>query len=156
MRAICTESAGESPIASRRIPEKPSIASDWLPGKQPVRRTHLLPEVDRADSAAELPVDSAEGLPVVHLEAARAAAVAWETRREPAGKTTPRPVLADGRIYYVTRAGLMYVLAAQPEFKLLAKNEFPGDDSGFSATPAIGGNDLFVRSNKYLYCLSSD
>ena len=71
------------------------------------------------------------------------------------GQDYASPVLADSRIYYITRSGLMYVMAAQPEFKLLAKNQFQGDDSGFSATPAISGGDLFTRSNKYLYCVSS-
>jgi hypothetical protein len=64
--------------------------------------------------------------------------------------------LVNGRIYVVTRSGLTYVLAAKPEFEVLAKNQFGSDDSGFCATPAVSDGDLFIRSNTHLYCVSED
>ncbi len=64
--------------------------------------------------------------------------------------------LADARIYVVTRSGLTYVLAAKSEFEVLAKNQFGADGSGFCATPAVSRGDIFIRSNKHLYCVSDD
>ena len=64
-------------------------------------------------------------------------------------------VVAGGNVYVLTTSGLTYVFEAKPEFKLLAKNQFESDDSGFNSTPAISDSELFIRSNKYLYCVSS-
>jgi outer membrane protein assembly factor BamB len=63
-------------------------------------------------------------------------------------------VLADGKVYILTTAGVTYVVDAKPEFKLLAKNRFESDESGFNSTPAISDGQLFIRSNKNLYCVS--
>jgi hypothetical protein len=64
-------------------------------------------------------------------------------------------VLAGGRIYAVTRTAGTYVLAPGAEFKQLAHNALT-DDSDFNATPAVEGRQLFLRSNKYLYCFESE
>jgi len=63
------------------------------------------------------------------------------------------PVLANGALYAVSRRTGAYVIAAQPEFKLLGQNRFT-DDSDFNATPAIAGKQLFLRSNRSLYCVA--
>lgn len=65
------------------------------------------------------------------------------------------PVLADGALVAVSRRNGTFVLAAQPEFKLLGQNRFSGDDTDFNATPALDGRQLFLRSNQYLYCVGS-
>jgi outer membrane protein assembly factor BamB len=64
-------------------------------------------------------------------------------------------VLGDGKIYYVTRTGRTFVVAAQPEFKLLATNDLTdrSDRSRFDASPAIADGKVFVRSERYLYCI---
>ncbi|MGA2065696.1 MAG: PQQ-binding-like beta-propeller repeat protein [Thermoguttaceae bacterium] len=64
------------------------------------------------------------------------------------------PVLADGKIYYVSRSGETFVYATGPEFKLLGQNRFAPDGGDFSATPAVGDGELFIRSSKYLYCVA--
>jgi hypothetical protein len=46
----------------------------------------------------------------------------------------------------------MFVLAAKPEFELLATNELR-DGSLFNASPAVTGNRILLRSDKYLYCV---
>ncbi len=66
------------------------------------------------------------------------------------------PVIADGKIYQFTRDGTCHVLAAQPNYNLLATNRFESDSSGFNATPALSNGQMFVRSNQYLYCIGSD
>lgn len=69
------------------------------------------------------------------------------------GSDYASPVLADGKLYYVTRAGNMHVLKAGKSFEQLAVNRVTDDTEDFSATPAVSNGDLFVRSNKHLYCV---
>ena len=65
------------------------------------------------------------------------------------------PVLANGHLYAVSRRNGTLVIEAKPEFKLVAENKLAGDDSDFNATPAIAGRQLFLRSNRNLYCIES-
>ena len=69
------------------------------------------------------------------------------------GQDYSSPVLADGKIYFISRSGETYVYAAGPEFKLLGQNHFT-DGGDFSATPAVSDGQLFIRSSKYLYCVA--
>jgi outer membrane protein assembly factor BamB len=64
------------------------------------------------------------------------------------------PVAPGDRVYAVTRRAGVYVLEGGAEFKQLARNE-PLDDSDFNATPAVSGRQLFLRSNRCLYCLEA-
>jgi outer membrane protein assembly factor BamB len=61
-------------------------------------------------------------------------------------------VVGDGKIYIVTRGSGTYVLAAKPEFELLAHNNLD-DRSTFNASPIIADSKLILRSNKFLYCI---
>jgi hypothetical protein len=63
-------------------------------------------------------------------------------------------VLAGERLYAVSRRGGTFVLAARPEFEQLAHNRLASDQSDFNASPAISDGQLFLRSNRYLYCLA--
>lgn len=63
------------------------------------------------------------------------------------------PVLADGKIYYVSRHGGTFVVAAAPKFNLIAHNVFKDDKSTFNAGPAVSQSQLFLRSDRYLYCI---
>jgi outer membrane protein assembly factor BamB len=65
------------------------------------------------------------------------------------------PVLAGGNLYAVSRRNGTFVLAAQPQFKLVAHNSLASDTTQFNATPAPAGKDLFLRSDKFLYCLAT-
>jgi outer membrane protein assembly factor BamB len=62
------------------------------------------------------------------------------------------PLLADGKIYYVSRTEGTYVVEVGPKFKLLAHNTL-GDDSVFNASPAVSDGQLLLRSDRYLYCI---
>jgi outer membrane protein assembly factor BamB len=64
------------------------------------------------------------------------------------------PVVAGDKLVVVTRWDGTLVLPARPEFKILARNRFAGDESDFNATPAISDNELFLRSNQALYCVA--
>lgn len=69
------------------------------------------------------------------------------------GQDYGSPVMADGKIYFTTRAGDTHVLAAGEEFEQLAVNRVTSEREDFSATPAISGGNLFIRSSKHLYCV---
>ena len=60
-------------------------------------------------------------------------------------------LLADGKLYVVTRYGGTLVLAAKPQFQQLAHNRL-ADKTVFNASPITCGGNLILRSNKNLYC----
>lgn len=64
------------------------------------------------------------------------------------------PILANDRIYIVSRYDGTYVLPASPTFEVLAQNKFESDQSDASATPAIIGNEMYLRSGEFLYCIT--
>jgi hypothetical protein len=49
----------------------------------------------------------------------------------------------------------MHVLKATDKLESLAVNRVTNDTEDFSATPAISSGELFVRSNKNIYCIST-
>ena len=61
------------------------------------------------------------------------------------------PVAASDRIYFVARDGTALVIRRGPKLEVLATNRL---DDGIDASPAIVGNELFLRGNNYLYCIS--
>lgn len=61
------------------------------------------------------------------------------------------PVAADGRIYLAGRDGKTVVLAQGDTLKVLAVNSL---DDAFDASPALTGEQLFLRGQKHLYALS--
>jgi len=61
-------------------------------------------------------------------------------------------LLAAGRLYYVTRSGKIFVLAAGPQFEQLAVNDL-SDRGVFNGSPAVAGNRLLLRSDKFVYCI---
>lgn len=62
------------------------------------------------------------------------------------------PVAAAGRVYLVGREGTTLVLRQGDEVKILATNRL---DDEIDASPALAGKDLFLRGEKYLYCIST-
>jgi outer membrane protein assembly factor BamB len=78
--------------------------------------------------------------------------VVYEKRMERANQVYASTLLADGRVYHLDRSGRTYVLTARPEFELLATNDLR-DGSVFNASPAVLGDRLLLRSDKFLYCL---
>jgi outer membrane protein assembly factor BamB len=60
---------------------------------------------------------------------------------------------AADRIYVVGRNGTTVVLKHGPELDVLATNVL---EEGIDASPAIVGNQLFLRGEKHLYCIQED
>ena len=72
----------------------------------------------------------------------------------------PRPdkfwssgVLAGGNLYFVSQHNGTYVVAAKPKFELVAHNVLADDDSRTNASPAISDGQIFLRTDKNLYCI---
>ena len=63
-------------------------------------------------------------------------------------------VIADGKIYVVTRRGGTIVLAAKPKFEELALNKLT-DRTQFNASPIVSGGKLYLRSDQNLYCIAN-
>jgi outer membrane protein assembly factor BamB len=78
--------------------------------------------------------------------------VVYEQRLPRAGQVYSSSLLADGRVYHFTREGKTFVLAAKPEFELLATSDL-NDGSLFNGSPAVDGKRLLIRSDKFLYCV---
>lgn len=78
--------------------------------------------------------------------------VVYEERLPRGDQFYASAVLANGKLYYVNRRGKTFVLAAKPEYELLSVNDL-SDGSTFNASPAVAGNHLLIRSDKFLYCI---
>jgi hypothetical protein len=70
------------------------------------------------------------------------------------GSDYSSPVVADGKVYYVQGSGSCIVLKAGDKFEQLAVNSVTTDRESFGATPAISNGEIFLRSDKHLYCVS--
>ncbi|MEE2989845.1 MAG: PQQ-binding-like beta-propeller repeat protein [Planctomycetota bacterium] len=64
-------------------------------------------------------------------------------------------VLADDKLYSVSRSAGVFVLATGPRFKQIGQNKLDNDESQFNASPAISRGQIFLRSDKQLYCIES-
>ncbi len=74
--------------------------------------------------------------------------------RMPTGGRVYASIVSDGEhLFLTTRDAGVLVLAAQPEYKELAINKLGSEAERFNATPAIIGDCLLLRSDKYLYCI---
>jgi hypothetical protein len=79
----------------------------------------------------------------------------YEERLPGAGQIYASPVLADGKLYYVARSGRTWVVAAKPQFEVLTTNDL-GRVGMVNASPAVAGGRLFLRSDRFLFCLGQD
>jgi outer membrane protein assembly factor BamB len=59
------------------------------------------------------------------------------------------PVLIDGKVYATSSAGDVYVFAAEPTFRMLARNEL---GETVRATAAVADGRLYIRGERHLYC----
>tara|TARA_Y100000758_G_scaffold231187_1_gene168019 strand:- start:426 stop:1724 length:1299 start_codon:yes stop_codon:yes gene_type:complete len=64
-------------------------------------------------------------------------------------------VLADDKLYSVSRSAGVFVLATGPRFRQIGQNKLENDESQFNASPAISRGQIFLRSDKQLYCIES-
>ena len=106
----------------------------------------MAPSVGQANNSRRLPVLRPALLPPWHSQ----------ERLKSAGRVYASVLLAEGRLYAVSREKGTWVLAAQPEFKQLAHNVFESDSSIFNGSPAILGSNIYLRSDEKIYCIGGD
>jgi outer membrane protein assembly factor BamB len=75
----------------------------------------------------------------------------WGPERTAPGTVDSSPLLADGKIYITNESAVTTVLAAGPQFKVLATNELDG--SYTLSSIAVAGKQLFLRTGTHLYCI---
>ncbi len=85
------------------------------------------------------------------VEAATGKTLVERTRMPDIRGIYASPVGAGDRVYYVGRDGTTLVLKKGPEFEVLATNKL---DEPIDSTPALAGNQIFLRGEKSLYCIS--
>jgi outer membrane protein assembly factor BamB len=91
---------------------------------------------------------------IVYCVKASDGQLAYQKRLDPAaGYIYASATYGDGKIYYVSRTDGVYVVAASPTFKQLAHNVIKSDPNVFNASPAIADGKLYLRSDRYLYCI---
>ena len=91
-------------------------------------------------------------LGIAYCARAASGEIVFEQRLQRAGQVYASALLAGGRLYYLTRDGRTFVLAAKPAPEQLGVNDLR-DGGVFNATPAVDGQRLLIRSDKYLYCV---
>ncbi len=74
----------------------------------------------------------------------------WQLRLK--GTFWASPVLADGRLYCVSREGLVQVVQLGKQGKLLATSQI---DDGISASPAVAQGAVFFRSDRHLWKIAA-
>jgi outer membrane protein assembly factor BamB len=124
-------------------------------GKGDVTKTHTLWQKDFGNTVTS-PVFHKGHVywagPVATCLNAADGKVVYKERLKPDADTFyAAPVLGDGKIYYVSRTNGTYVVAAGPKFKQLAHNTL--DKSVCNASPAVSNSQLFMRSDRFLYCI---
>ncbi|MCS6851852.1 MAG: PQQ-binding-like beta-propeller repeat protein [Gemmataceae bacterium] len=75
----------------------------------------------------------------------------WQERL--GGKFHASPVAGDGKIYFGSLEGTVTVIEASPKFNLLSRNQL---GEGIIAGLALAGGNIFVRTEKHLYCIGPD
>jgi outer membrane protein assembly factor BamB len=62
------------------------------------------------------------------------------------------PLLIDGKVYAASAGGDIYVFAAEPTYRLLARNAL---GELIRATPAVAGGRLYIRGERHLFCIGN-
>ena len=78
--------------------------------------------------------------------------VVYEERVPGIGGVYASAIVGAGKIYYISRHGGTFVLAAKPKYELLAHNKLEGYRNAH-ASPAVNGQQLVLRMDNFLYCI---
>lgn len=76
----------------------------------------------------------------------------WGPEHTARGPVSASPVLADGKLFITNEETVTTVLAAGPEYRVIATNTLSGEGRTLSSL-AISGNQLFLRTSTHLYCI---
>jgi len=86
---------------------------------------------------------------VIHCIEAETGKVIYQGKRIELGTYSASPLLAEGKIYNISEDGTVTVIKAGAEFEILAVNRL---DNHTLASPVAVDNQLFIRTDDYLYC----
>jgi outer membrane protein assembly factor BamB len=89
---------------------------------------------------------------IAYCAEAKSGKILYQQRMNRAGQVYASALLAGDRIYYLTRDGKTFVVAAKPKYEELAVNDLR-DGSIFNGSFAVDRNRLLVRSDKFLYAI---
>ena len=129
-------------------------------GRGDVTGSHVLWKIARGSEICTPIVDRGylywahEESGTAHCQNAKTGEVMYQERLDPApGRIYASGLLVGDRIYYVSREKGTYVVEAKSAFRQLARNVIESDSSIFNATPAVSRGQLFLRSDRFLYCI---
>lgn len=164
-RLWSSEVLGEGKVPSPVIAEGLVFTSGGWGGKETIKAFKLGPQGDLKES--NLVWEQRKGMPKVpsmvyvkpHLFAitdggiatcmkAASGEIVWQERV--GGNFSASPIAANGRIYFVGDNGDTTLIEAGPTFKILAKNSL---NEKLQASPALAENQLFIRTEKHLFCI---
>ena len=74
-------------------------------------------------------------------------------RRRPTGDYASAIKVGD-MLLLTTRSGTTHIVRPTEDFQRITGNTFADDEGPFNATPAVSDGELFIRSDKRLYCIS--
>jgi outer membrane protein assembly factor BamB len=61
------------------------------------------------------------------------------------------PIIADNMVYLLDRSGVMHIVKADAEFKLIAESPL---GEGADCSPAFSDKKIYIRGKEYLYCIT--
>ena len=89
---------------------------------------------------------------IVFCRVAETGKLVYSGRMEALGDYYSSPVAADNKVYIASAEGILVVLDAGEELKILARNKF---DDAILATPALVGGKIYVRTESQLYAFGN-
>ena len=70
-----------------------------------------------------------------------------------AGSYYASPVSGDRKIYFASEAGMVSIVADEPEWRVISSHKFDGKIFG---TPVLNGNRILIRTEDSLYCYENN
>ncbi len=89
---------------------------------------------------------------IVYCRVAKTGKLVYSGRLEVPGYYYSSPVAADHKVYIASAEGVVVVLDAGEELKILARNKL---DGAILATPALVDGKIYVRTESHLYALGN-
>src|SRR5262249_40227268 len=77
----------------------------------------------------------------------------YRQRLNDAGEVYSSVVAANGSLIAVSRENGAFVYPAKPQFETPVRNLVDPDAGTCNATPAFSNGLMFMRTNRYLYCI---
>jgi outer membrane protein assembly factor BamB len=132
-----------------------------LGGSDDVTSTHRLWTLDKGTNVPSPVIYNGllffvhENRAIVHCVDLKTGEAVASGQLEPnPGQIYASPVLAGGRILWLGRGGQAVITTADKELKIVGSAKLENGRGVFNASPAMSGGRLFLRSNKFLYCIA--